>query len=85
MNDEPIEARIKVKKFYSVCVDGIPLGSMYNMGHSGKFGLPFPHDKAVGMKREREEAMEGKEAFLKYVADIKAKPLKDRPGSAKRW
>lgn len=76
--------RIKMKKFFVLCVDGHPMGSMFNMGSNGKRKLPFPYS-AIGLKKTEEEIRASKEKMIAYVEDQCALPKSKRAGSAKNW
>lgn len=78
-----MEDRIKIKKFFFICVDGIPIGEMFNMGH-GHRGMSFPSE-ATGRKLTIEEAQAAKQKMIAYVKDVKLTPKKNRAGSSKRW
>ena len=80
----PMKERITIGKFYCLCVDGQPMGSMFDMGSSGKRGIQFP-TQSTGLKATKEEAKEAKIKMLAYVEDICSLPRDKRPGSAKRW
>ena len=81
---KPMVERITIKKYYCLCVDGEPMGSMFNIGDGGKRRVPFPHD-AIGKKDTKEDARLAKAKMLAYVNDICAIPAAKRAGSAKRW
>lgn len=82
--NKPMRDRIKIKRFYFICVDGIPMGSMFNMGSNGKRKIGFPYS-AIGRHREREDAVTAKEKMIAYVDDVCEVPKHKRAGSAKNW
>lgn len=78
--------KITVEPRFFVCVNGVPMGSAFDVFALGELRCPFPFRRQGNYFKEEAEALTFAERAREHFAEIEALPENKKPmGSAQLW
>lgn len=78
--------KITVEARFFVCINGVPVGSMWDQFEAGELRQPFPFRRTGNNFKTEQEASQYAEAMRAYVREIESLPVKMKAGrGAQNW